>query len=215
VKESARGGLLLGLGLAGAGLYLLGVALRKRALRVVGKPVPALALAAWTLEPPRDDYARRVGTGLALSALGDVLLEDEARFQQGIAAFLAAHVAYTAAFAQDTRIVGARRGAAFAAYGVGSYGYLWRGLGKLKPHVGVYVAAITAMLWRASARVGNARGGHVSALTGLAGALSFAASDTLLAVDRFRTPIHGAEYPVIALYWLGQLGIAASVRTRA
>ena len=64
------------------------------------------------------------------------------------------------------------------------------------------------MLWRAAARVGGP--GPRAAALGLAGALFFAASDTLIALDRFRGHIPGAGHPIIVLYWLGQLGIAAS-----
>jgi alkenylglycerophosphocholine hydrolase len=209
-----RKGWLLGIGLAGAGLYVAGVARRQRAWRVAGKPAPALALAAWTLEGPRDAYSRRVATGLALSALGDVLLEDEHRFQQGLLAFLAAHVAYTSAFAHGCRTPALRRAAACGAFGAASYAFLWPGLGRLRLPVAIYVAAIGAMLWRAAARVGHDGDARAAQWAGAAGAVTFAASDSVLALDRFRAPIAAAEYPVIALYWLGQLGIAASARLR-
>ena len=40
------------------------------------------------------------------------------------------------------------------------------------------------------------------------GAILFAASDTLIAFDRFHAPIVGVRYPIMLLYWAGQLGIA-------
>jgi hypothetical protein len=49
-----------------------------------------------------------------------------------------------------------------------------------------------------------------AAWLGLAGAIAFGASDTLLAFDRFLQPIDGVQVPILALYWLGQSGIAAS-----
>jgi uncharacterized membrane protein YhhN len=42
------------------------------------------------------------------------------------------------------------------------------------------------------------------------GAVLFGLSDTLIAIDRFRTPFPGAPYAIIILYWAGQAGIAAS-----
>jgi uncharacterized membrane protein YhhN len=45
---------------------------------------------------------------------------------------------------------------------------------------------------------------------GLAGAVAFGASDTLIAFDRFSAPIPGARWPIMVLYWLGQAGLAAS-----
>ncbi len=50
----------------------------------------------------------------------------------------------------------------------------------------------------------------LAARLGLAGAIAFGASDTLLAFDRFLQPITGVHFPILVLYWLGQWGIAAS-----
>jgi 1-acyl-sn-glycerol-3-phosphate acyltransferase len=79
--------------------------------------------------------------------------------------------------------------------------YLRPRLDGLVLPVALYVAAIVAMMWRAAAR-GEA--------AGLAGALCFAASDSLIALDRFVAPVPGARYAIMALYWAGQMGIAAS-----
>jgi hypothetical protein len=48
----------------------------------------------------------------------------------------------------------------------------------------------------------------------LAGAILFALSDTLIAFDRFHSPVAGARLPIILLYWAGQVGIAMSARLR-
>jgi uncharacterized membrane protein YhhN len=48
-----------------------------------------------------------------------------------------------------------------------------------------------------------------------AGAILFGLSDTLLAFDRFRGEIPHARYPIILLYWAGQIGIARSARAFA
>jgi uncharacterized membrane protein YhhN len=42
------------------------------------------------------------------------------------------------------------------------------------------------------------------------GAILFGLSDTLIAIERFRTPLPGAPFAIIVLYWAGQAGIAAS-----
>jgi len=42
------------------------------------------------------------------------------------------------------------------------------------------------------------------------GALAFAASDTLIALDRFHAPLPGAPLPIMLLYWAGQGGIAGT-----
>jgi len=58
---------------------------------------------------------------------------------------------------------------------------------------------------RAAARV---RAGDRAAWFGLAGALLFGCSDSLLALDRFRGPLSGVDYAIMLSYWAGQLGIA-------
>lgn len=58
------------------------------------------------------------------------------------------------------------------------------------------------------------RSTHASRTTNAAalGAALFVASDALLAIDRFRTPIPAAPLWVLSTYWLAQWGIAQSVR---
>jgi hypothetical protein len=68
------------------------------------------------------------------------------------------------------------------------------------------------MMWRAWARVGRSPRGPRSALWAAAGALLFGASDTLIAFDRFHAAIPLVEWPIILLYWAGQLGVARSAR---
>ena len=74
-------------------------------------------------------YRRAIGAGLALSLVGDVLLMLPGdRFVAGLIAFLAAHLAYLAAFSDR---VGPRVArwptAAYLACGAGVLAYLWPG----------------------------------------------------------------------------------------
>jgi len=95
----------------------------------------------------------------------------------------------------------------FALWGSAVCALLWPRLGPLRLPVALYVAVICAMMWRAAAQVGPAGG-----WTALLGALLFAASDTLIAFDRFQAPITLVRYPIMALYWAGQLLLALSSR---
>jgi uncharacterized membrane protein YhhN len=173
----------------------------------VTKPLPALALAAAALAPPRSRYGRRIGAGLLLSAAGDLLLEWPSLFLAGLAAFLLAHVAYAAAFVVVERRPRIRRALPFALWLGLTASWLWPGLGSTKGAVVAYMSAIGAMMWRAAAMV---EPGRAPAAWALAGALLFAASDTLIAVHRFHAPVPGVELPIMALYFAGQLGIARS-----
>jgi uncharacterized membrane protein YhhN len=182
-------GLLLAvLGIAAALLYLGGVV--DGPVRLVVKPVPVLALAAWaTLRGSRQPLGRLTAAGLLLSAVGDVLL-DAGRFLPGLGAFLLAHVVYILAFISVERRPAVARALPFAAWGLVTFNLLRPGLGTLALPVGAYVVVITIMMWRAAARVGSPRAGRAAWL-GLAGAIAFGSSDTLIAVTRFLQPIEG------------------------
>ncbi len=61
-------------------------------------------------------------------------------------------------------------------------------------------------------RASETAGARPDQWAALAGAVLFALSDTLLALNRFDAPIEGARYAIILLYWLGQWGITLSVK---
>jgi len=172
---------------------------------MVVKPLPVLGLAVWVASGARSRSAWLVVAGLVLSLVADVVIEKS--FLAGLAVFLLAHVAYVAAFlARD----GAPRPLLllpFAAWGALMLWRLWPGLGDLRLPVIVYSAVICTMMWRAAA----ASAGAAEWIT-LAGAVVFAASDSLLALDKFQKPIPHASVAIMALYWAGQLLIALSGR---
>jgi uncharacterized membrane protein YhhN len=200
---------LAGIGIATALLFFAGLARDVPALRLATKPLPALVLAAWVLLRCRDPLGWLTAAGLALSALGDGLLEKDA-FLPGLFAFLGAHLAYIAAFLSVDRRPAPGRAVPFFAWGTGALLLLRPGLGPMAAPVAVYVAVVCSMMWRAAARVGAPGTPALAAALGLTGAVAFGASDTLIAFDRFAAPIPGAAWPIMLLYWLGQCGIAAS-----
>ena len=181
-------------------------------LWLVVKPLPVLCLTLWVLGAPKSAYRNRLAAGLALSLVGDLLIEGS--FVAGLAAFLLAHIAYIAAFLADTARPRLLRAVPIAAYGAGMTALLWPGLGDLRPAVVAYVVAICTMVWRAAARLGYSGPPRAGEWAGLAGAILFALSDTLIALDRFHSPIAGVRLPIILFYWTGQLGIACSARAR-
>lgn len=199
-------------GLLAAGAYVAGLLLSLPALRFAAKPIPVLCLALWAVGGG-DAYARLVAGGLVASAVGDLLLELPGGFLAGLAAFLLAHLAYTAAFVWRGRERRLLRALPFAAYGALLLAYLRPGLGAMAWPVAAYTAAISVMMWRAAACLGPGVATAAAApRLALLGALSFAASDSLIALDRFSAQVRGVRYPIILLYWAGQLGIALSAR---
>jgi len=176
-----------------------------RTAELIAKPLPVIVLAGGVWVDGRGPLRHGVAIGLMASAVGDLLLGLDL-FLPGLVAFLCAHLAYLGAFVSDTRAPALGRALPFAAWGLLLLGRLWPSLGALALPVPFYVLAICAMMWRAAARVGRAS--SASAAAGLAGAVSFGISDSLIAWDRFLAKIGGVLVPVMLFYWLGQAGIA-------
>ena len=200
------------LAIMGAVTYLYGVSTHAMVLCLLTKPVPVLALLGWLHSGPVSPYRHWISIGLGFSLLGDILLawpQDLVVF--GLGAFLFAHLAYLKAYLADCRRA-AVPALILALLAGGSLLSVMasQGLGDLLVPVGVYALAISAMLWRALARLGSGVPKH-SAWLAAAGALAFVVSDSLIGIDRFVQPFSAAPYLIILSYWLGQWGIAASV----
>jgi alkenylglycerophosphocholine/alkenylglycerophosphoethanolamine hydrolase len=175
------------------------------ALRVAAKPIPVALLAVSVARAARAGPMRsRFVFGLALCAVGDWVLET-GRFVPGLVAFLVGHLGYVAAFLAITRELRPARAVPFVLWGAVVLAWLWSGLGALAIPVALYTATICTMMWRAVSLLDRDRPWATSIAIG---AVVFAASDTLIAVDKFHAPIHGARVAILALYWLGQWLIA-------
>ncbi|GLZ87791.1 membrane protein [Metapseudomonas resinovorans] len=199
-------------GLAGVLSFLTGVALELDWLCFVSKPIPIIALLLWLRRAPSGPYRRWITIGLLLSLLGDMLLEWPADlFVFGLGAFLLAHLAYLCAYLQQSGQLAPVALLVAAGCGGGIFALLASGgLGGLLIPVACYALAISAMLWRALARLG-AGVERKSAMLAAGGAALFVLSDSLIGINRFVSPFDGASYSIILSYWLGQFGIAASV----
>jgi uncharacterized membrane protein YhhN len=216
---SARSKVLAVIGLAAALVYLAAGRMDDAFwLRIITKPIPVLMLALWVSGLRiKSRYQLAIMVGLLLSALGDILLEySDATFLLGLAAFLLGHVAYIVAFLQDTRKLHPFYGAAAYAYGFFAAVFLMTTgeLGGMIAPVYLYILVITTMLWRAAARLDVPTLPRFSVWAGLAGALFFVVSDSILAFRLFGTPVQLGGAAVMVTYWLGQLGIALSAWRR-
>ena len=170
-----------------------------------------LVVAAALLDPVHGAGGRRAWfvAALAFSLAGDVLLMlPREQFVGGLAAFLVGHLCYIAGmwthgpalgwFAVALVVVGAT----IAALGR-------RILPAARTHdralvapVGAYMAVIGVMVATAVA-TGNPVAG--------AGAVLFAASDTMIAWDRFVGPFDAASVLIMVTYHLGQAGLVLSL----
>jgi uncharacterized membrane protein YhhN len=171
----------------------------------------------WLFAPAMRRYQDVVVLGLALSLAGDVfLMLPGNKFIPGLASFLAAHLAYIWAFTLGVGFAPAQLPwlAPFAFFGLMVVVFLWRGLpdAALKGAVVAYLLVIVVMAWRAAVRSHSPVPPYPSAVLALAGACLFLASDSILAIDRFRRPFRAAQPLVFATYWAAQLLIGLSVR---
>jgi len=181
-----------------------------------------LAAGASVVLAPEEAFPHRIPlpasalvlAGMALSLAGDVLLLQERLFTAGLAAFLIAHLAYTAAFTiiaiESARLLGLTSVAAGAVAGAAVVASAVFVLGRRivagaarrgeRAPVAAYLAAISAMVVAAGAS------GHPWAAVG---AGLFYASDTLLAWRRYVGQRAGStfrwrEWHVMATYHTAQ-----------
>lgn len=203
---AGRAALIVGVASAVVALILLALG-ATLAFQIV-KPFPVLALAAWTALHAKHPAARLIAYGLVASAAGDVLLEIKGAFIAGMVAFAAAHGAYIVAFVRDHRRLEPVALIPFLFWGVGLFFYIRPGLGPLTIPVAAYAVVLCVMMWRAAARYSIDR--SRIALIGLAGAVLFGFSDSLIAVRLGGSFFSWMPPTILITYWIGQVGIAAS-----
>lgn len=190
--------------------YLAGLFAEEPTLRVALKTIPVLSMAVW-LAPWRTHDARLVAFGLLLSGVGDACLEASPDlFLAGLLAFLAAHLAYIAAFLLRSRKAAPVTALPVAIFGIVAFLWLQPYLGAMTLPVLGYVLVICTMMWRAWALVGDKSVARSVAWMAALGATSFGISDTLVAYNRFIAPTLAVQLLLMLLYWAGQWGIAAS-----
>ena len=168
-----------------------------------GLSIAPLAILAWQKTHPL------LAAALALSSLGDVLLEiSPEMFAFGLGSFLCAHIVYTTmflrkrtSFPEVTQVVIML---GVAAYGVLFAVWLTPHLGKLGAPVWAYMAAITAMA------VTSIASGLRPAWV-ITGALLFLISDSILAANKFVGPVPLRGWLVWSTYVLGQYGLCLGV----
>ena len=131
-------------------------------------------------------------------------------FIPGLVSFLVAHLFYVALFKRG-QVWFPHRGvlAATLGIGVGMYAFLWAGglPPALRVPVAAYVLVIALMAAQAMGRATVLRSGP--ALRVALGAGCFMLSDSLLATDRFVTPLPWAPVWVLSTYYAAQVLIVS------
>jgi len=196
-------------------LAIYGEMVGRRRLVYVFKPLTTvliIALAALLPAEPASRYRAAILAGLVLSLAGDVFLMLPAdRFIAGVAAFLAAHLAYLTAFTSVVPL--AASPATFAVIAVVVAGILialWHWLpARMRAPLVVYAAVLGAMAAQAISQAIVL--GSAAATAGAVGAALFLASDTTLVIHRFARPFRFSPPVILASYYSAQVLIAISV----
>ncbi|HEY0319908.1 MAG TPA: lysoplasmalogenase [Pyrinomonadaceae bacterium] len=178
----------------------------------VFKPLTVILIIAIALSAPSSLYKYLIVAGLLFSLAGDIfLMLPRDRFIPGLVSFLIAHLFYIAAFTLDGAL---GRPSLLATIALLFYGglmlrLLLPTLGKMKLPVVVYMLVILLMVWQASNRCVNVW--TTASLLAFAGACLFAASDSILALNRFRRSFKSAQLLILSTYFAAQWLIALSV----
>ena len=168
--------------------------------------VATLAALAFRAPAPSNGI---LGTALAFSSLGDALLDlgPNRFFIWGLLAFLLAHLVYILLFVRNRdwsmKPKQWRLSLVIAVWSCNILLLLWMapGLGALTGPVIVYACVITMM-------VTSAIVARFSTSWVWVGAILFLISDSILAVNKFKSSVPMAGYLIWATYYLAQYGIA-------
>lgn len=175
------------------------------------KMTPVAVLAIFVFRAPPTSARRLAGVGLTLGSIADAVIEFS--FIGGLITFLIAHVLYIAAFVRVEPRLRLARLAPVALWAALALKVLVAHAGALAIPVLVYGLVIFTMIWRAAAAM-DAPGWSPGAV-GLAGALLFGLSDTLLGYARFVSPLPASAILILGTYWGGQTLIAVSFLKRS
>jgi uncharacterized membrane protein YhhN len=209
--------------LSGAIAIAAFVGMLPAALAFVFKPLTTLLVIAhaWPRGAGQSRQRRLTRIGLVLSLAGDVfLLWPQQGFLPGLIAFLLAHLAYIAAFCVPVRF--AAKPLVFVVYAALAaliLAQLWPGVpAGLRGAVLAYVVCLATMAAQAGAwwrsRVGTAAPDLQLARAAALGGLLFMASDSLLAINKFGTPLPLSSLWILLTYWMAQWCIAGSLVRR-
>jgi uncharacterized membrane protein YhhN len=159
---------------------------------------------------PEHRYNRHVLLGMMFSCLGDALMVWKPRlFIHAVVAFGIAQVIYVKAFGM--RPFCFKTGLVCSVYGLLCFWMCYPQLkGIMLISVAFYSLLIMAMCWRAVTRLQVDKLWKWNNMCACGGALLFAISDTLIALDKFYAPLIYRNGLIMTTYYLAQLGIAMS-----
>jgi uncharacterized membrane protein YhhN len=162
------------------------------------KAIPAISLAALAFIAVSGLRGKLLFVSLLFCAAADIALDlpIEMSFMLGLGLFLIAHIMFIITFSRDLKAQKSRIPIVtiLAAYAVVMAFVLTPKLGEMAIPVYVYLTAITLMGVFAALRASKNK-------FTLYGAISFIVSDSLLAINKFMTPVPAVDYFVMATYY--------------
>jgi len=165
------------------------------------KAIPIVSLSVLAFRTVTGLRGKLLFVALLFSAAGDVALALEAGkyFIVGLGLFLIAQIVYVVTFSRDFKAQKSRIPiiVGLAIYALIMAFILTPSLGEMAVPVYFYLVVITAMGIFAALRASKTR-------LVLYGALSFIASDSILAINKFLVPVPAADYLVMITYYLAQ-----------
>jgi uncharacterized membrane protein YhhN len=165
-------------------------------------PVTCLAIMAWLFVP--GTTGKLLFAGFVFCVGGDIALSfthrGEQFFLMGLGSFLIGHVLYVLAFTRDFEFSNSSLPLMllWVAFAVTMAVILFPKLGEMRLPVLIYIAVILSMVVTATGWQGP------YPLFLVAGAVLFMLSDSMIAVNKFLTPISWSKYFIMATYYGGQ-----------
>ena len=206
--------------IAFSAIYLIILFLDYENLDLYLKPllIPLLGLGVYLY--PKFPSRKILLTALVFSWIGDVILLfvdiAEIYFILGLVSFLISHITYCVLFnKQNTgeirinKLLFAIGSLVIAAYLVGMIFFLMPSLGELKIPVIVYAAVISTMLLFAFN--GSLIWKRPGSLYVFSGAVAFVLSDSILAFNKFHTPIERSSFFIMLTYLVAQYLIVIGI----
>jgi uncharacterized membrane protein YhhN len=175
------------------------------------KPLLIPLLAAYYFSVSREYRSPMVLGALLFSFAGDVLLMNPSNFISGLVCFLIAHILYVVAYRQHRMdmdqqpvhgIQRVRIAFPVVLAGTGLVVVLFPRLGEMKVPVIIYAMVITVMVLSALFRIGRTNAHSFWMVLG--GAVTFMASDSILAINKFLIPITNANFLIMLTYIAAQ-----------
>ena len=186
-----------------AAAVLLGLIFDQQAVYITAKPLLMITLGLYffsaTVGYPR--WRVHVLAALVFSWAGDVFLISSDWFMAGLVSFLIAHIFYIVAYQKTGAATGQLKAVdivKFVIYGAALIWFIYPGLGDLLVPVLIYALVLLGMgVWAHKRRGATSTASFK--LVAL-GAILFAISDGLIAVNKFAYPIPAERILIMSIY---------------